>query len=422
MNNIEKQIQELKILSECAKIDLDEVFNNNTNMNETKKKLEDIIIENHTNQIFYSKSDDTWRTYITDESSKGKRKLLKRKSKENLEKTIIAFYKEKQRQESRDNLTLEDLYKEWLIYRRDYTSAKAATIRKDTIEWNKFFNGSDLARTPISEITPVVITRFFRKLTKDREYTRKRIIGAKSVLNGIFYYAVEEQIVMHNPVLDVNFRNFSYKPVENQSNNVFTREETNKLLSYLENVIEPYSLAIQLSFNLFIRIGETKALKWENVDYDNRTIYLNSQVLEEPTLNDDLSFSTKKKKVEPYIKGYTSSGYRKEYLTDRALEILELAKQLNPDGEFIFMPYGRLMTTDRFNIYMKRYCKQVGIPYRSSHKIRFYSASTAYDGTNLITISKMMGHSQTATTIHYLRDVMQDNDMEQAFQNLGKKN
>ncbi len=421
MNNIEEQIQELKLLANCVKISLDEVLKDDTTMKEAKKKLEAIILENHNYNIYYSESEKAWRTYLPDESKKSKRKPIKRSSKENLEKAIVEFYKEKQQQECRDNLTLEDLYKEWLIYRRDYTSAKDATIRKDTIEWNKFFNGSDLARMPVSEITPVVITRFFRRLTKDREYTRKRIINAKAVLNGIFYYAVEEQIVIHNPVLDVNFRNFSYKPVENQSSNVFTQEEAGKLLSYLETVIEPYSLAIQLSFNLFIRIGETKALKWENIDYDNRTIYLNSQVLEEAALNDDLSFSTKKKKVEPYIKGYTSSGYRKEYLTDRALEILEIARQLNPDGEFIFMPYGRLMTTDRFNIYMKRYCKQAGIPYRSSHKIRFYSASTAYDGTNLIAISKMMGHSQTATTIHYLRDVMQNNDMEQIFKNLGKK-
>lgn len=160
-------------------------------------------------------------------------------------------------------------------------------------------------------------------------------------------------------------------------------------------------------------------MRWENIDLEKRTIYLNNQLLQEPTLNDDLTFSHKETKLESYIKGCTSHGFRKQYLTDDAVRILKQARELNPDREFVFMPYGRPMTTDRFNIYLKRYCKKAGIPYHSSHKIRFYSASAAYNGTNLATISKMLGHSQTATTMHYLRDVIQEDNLEETFRNLG---
>ncbi len=45
-----------------------------------------------------------------------------------------------------------------------------------------------------------------------------------------------------------------------------------------------------------------------------------------------------------------------------------------------------------------------------------YSASVAYNGKNLVTISKMMGHSQTTSTVHYLRDVMQDNNLGKNIQ------
>ena len=306
-----------------------------------------------------------------------------------------------------------------MIYRRDNTSTKNGTLRNDKIEWNKFFEHSILADMRMTDIKPIDLIRFFRKVTKDREYTRRRITNARSVLSGIFSYAVEEEIITHNPILDVDFKKFSYKPVENQSDNVFKKDEVEKLLPYLRNINEPYSLAIQLAFCLFIRIGELKALTWENIDLVNRSVYLNSQITQEPTLNDDLSFSHKKIKVENYIKGCTSHGYRKEYLTDNALEVLKKAKELNPDGEFVFMPYGRPMNTERFNVYLKRYCNAVGIPYHSSHKIRFYSASIAYNGHNLATISKMMGHSQTATTIHYLRNVMQEDDLTETFKNLG---
>lgn len=189
----------------------------------------------------------------------------KRKSKENLEKEIIRFYIEKQKAENRQNVTLEELYAEWLLYKRDYTSVKAKTIQEYVSEWN----------------------RFFREATKDRQFTHKRVSNARSVLNGIMSYAIEEEIISHNPVSDVNFKQFTYKPVEVQSDNVFSRDDTHKLLNYLRCIIEPYSLAIQLSFYLFIRVGETKAIRWEDIDYNNRLVYLHRQATCERTLNDD---------------------------------------------------------------------------------------------------------------------------------------
>ena len=85
----------------------------------------------------------------------------------------------------------------------------------------------------IGEIRPITLIRFFREATKERQHTHKRISNARSVLNGIMSYAIEEEIISHNPVSDVNFKQFTYKPVEVQSDNVFSREDTHKLLHYL---------------------------------------------------------------------------------------------------------------------------------------------------------------------------------------------
>lgn len=419
MNELESQLNNLRVLAQCANISLDMVSEDKT-MKEIQNGLEKIILETyHKYQPFFSESDSTWRSYIPDETKKTKRKLIKRKKKEDLEKFLVNHYKELYLDKSRKNTKLRELYKEWMIYRRDETAAKAGTIRKNRAEWNKFYEHSVLADMNVTDIRPIDLIRFFRKLTKDRTYTRKCVTNLRSLLSGIFSYAVEEEIITHNPILDVNFKQFTYKPVENQSDNVFKKDEVEKLLSHLRTINEPYSLAIRLAFCLFIRIGELKALTWDNIDLENRRIYLNSQIIQEPTLNDDLTFSHKETRVENYIKGCTSHGYRKEYLTDTALAVLEKAKELNPDGELVFMPYGRPMTTDRFNIYLKRYCEEAGIPPRTSHKIRFYSASVAFNGKNLATISKMMGHSQTATTMHYLRDVIQEDNLEETFRNLG---
>ena len=108
-------------------------------------------------------------------------------------------------------------------------------------------------------------------------------------------------------------------------------------------------------------------------------------------LNDDLSFSRRKAVISNQIKGGTSRGYRKEYLTDEAIKILEKARKLNPTGEYLFEPEGKLMSTDRFNRRLKKYCEECGIKYHSSHKIRFYCASTAYDGKILLLSVSLWG-------------------------------
>ncbi|MGL6199122.1 MAG: tyrosine-type recombinase/integrase [Lachnospiraceae bacterium] len=85
----------------------------------------------------------------------------------------------------------------------------------------------------------------------------------------------------------------------------------------------------------------------------------------------------------------------------------------------MFEPDGEIMTTDSFNRRLKKYCREAGIDYHSSHKIRFYNASIAYNGENLVSLSKLMGHSETATTLHYLRNVSKEDDSISAFNNLG---
>ena len=189
-----------------------------------------------------------------------------------------------------------------------------------------FFKDTELIHTKVKDVKPITLIRFFREVTRNREYTHKRISNARSVLNGMMSYAIEEEIIEHNPVSDVNFKQFTYKPVENQSDNVFSYEETQKLLSYLQGIYEPYSLAIQLSFYLFIRVGETKAIQWQDIDYKNRSVYLHRQVTCARILNDDLTLSKRQVTVAKQMKGNTSKGFRKQYLTDEALSILKKGK------------------------------------------------------------------------------------------------
>ena len=399
-------------------------FSENMTMKQCNELFEKrILTEIHKYAIFEVPSNPGyWKTTLPDSSRPDGRKHIKRKGYDRLCQEIIEYYIK----ELHLDMTMDTLFERWVIFRRDETSAKPGTVRKDMSLYRTHcqkltIDGIPLGSWKVSELTPKKLYSFFRKLTKDRAYSRHAVNNIRGVLSGMLAYAVEKDIIQSNPAKDIDLKRLSFKPEKDKRDDVFSKEEAQKLLTHLAPIDEPYALAIRLDFNLFARIGEIEGLKWENVDIENRCIHICNQLTYEPELNDDLTFSEKKMVPEDYLKGCTAEGYRDEYITDEALEILEKARNINPDGEYVFMPNGRPIITLTFNKRLKKYCKDAGVPYHSSHKIRFYAASTAYDGENLASISRMMGHKHLSTTLHYLRDVDQSNDCSDVFRNLGRQ-
>jgi len=80
-------------------------------------------------------------------------------------------------------------------------------------------------------------------MLKAESMTRKRFNDAKSVINGLFYYAIEIGRVNHNPIKEINFRQFQFKHV-NGKKKIFTLAERQLLLDYLEPINDIFSLAV----------------------------------------------------------------------------------------------------------------------------------------------------------------------------------
>ena len=365
----------------------------------------------HTQKINF-RSDGRCYTYLY---IKGERKQKNFDSEKQLYLFLYDFYF------GRKKISLEKLFPEFMLYRRNRGKVTAKTMEENKNCWNRFLKDTKIVKKPVCDLTVREYIDFFEELTKDGTYTAKCIGNLKSLLNKMYDYAIREEIVEYNPIKNVDFKEFNYF-VPFNDDKVYKTEDRNKLLKYLQHVNEPYALAIRLMFQLTVRIGELKSFRWDDVDFADKTIRISKQALTNRSMNDDLSFSQRATVVVNHTKKNTPQGKRKLRLTNEAVKILESAKELNPDGEYIFMPHGKLMLTDTFNEYLKKYCNACNIPYYSSHKIRFTSASNLYNGKNLTQVSRALGHSQVATTLHYFRNVDCEDDLLEQMENAFKIN
>ena len=366
------------------------------------------VLKVHKPQIAQRK-DGRFYTYIYQEGVRQQKNFY---SEKDLYYFLYDFYF------GRSKISLEKLFPEFMLYRRNRGKVSLKTLEENMHDWNKFLKDSSIVKLPICDLTVKSYIDFFEELTKDGTYTAKAIGNLKSLLNKMYDYAIREDIVNYNPIKSIDFKEFKYF-IPCNDDKVYKNSDRIKLLNYLADKKEPYALAIRLMFQLPVRVGELKNLKWDNIDLESRTLIIDGQVLEERKMNDDLSFSKQEVISVNHTKKNTPQGKRRLWLTKEAINILETDKSINPYGAFVFMPNDSLMLTDTFNRRLKKYTSEAGVPYYSSHKIRFTTASCLYNGKNLTQVSRALGHSQVSTTLHYFRNVENDEDlleqMESAF-------
>ncbi len=286
------------------------------------------------------------------------------------------------------SLTMEEYFETWMQWRAAESSVTEKTIKENRFLWNALLKDQEITKVPLNSLSVKDYTRYFRIITKDRQLTRKRFNDLKSILNGILYLAVENEVIDHNCLRDINFKQFAFKAEENNIK-PYTEEERLKIINHLGD--DFYSLAIKLDFHLILRIGELKGLKWEDIEGD--TIYIRRFVDDQNEIIED-------------IKGHANEGKRLMPLTHKAKEILEQIRHQNPDSEFIFIRSGQPLATVTFNRRLKKCCEELNIEYRSSHKLRFSTASIMYkNGVEDTELQKLLGHTSLNMTHHYLRNI-----------------
>lgn len=340
-----------------------------------------------------------WQTYVRDDSG---RKIIRATSEESLLGKLYEHYCTNQHI---DNLTLESFFSEWLEYKESITSS-SNTIRRHEQHWKKYFSGSSLVSAKLSSLDLLELQKACNLLIKQYNLSSKEWQNIKTILSGMFDYAFQKGWIKSNFMKDVKitvrFRQVNKKSGSTQT---YQTEEYNALMNYLsKEYIETGNiavLAVRFNFMLGLRVGELVALKWSDI-VDLNHIQITREEIKESSRSSDSWVDCYK--VVEHTKTHSD---RVVMLVPKAIALLneirlETAYELSGDG-YIFMRDGNRITSRQAAYVLEKACSKLGIPVKSTHKIRKTVASRlSAGGVPVDSIRETLGHSNLQTTLGYI--------------------
>lgn len=299
--------------------------------------------------------------------------------------------------------TVQGIYEEWIEYFKttyvDTGHRSTLTYERYKSDWNRFFKGKAIAASDISTLKASKIKAFYASISANEALTRRGLNNAKTILNQVFDYAIDRDYVSSNIARSVRTADLICKEEDNDEL-VYSDEERLKVMKQAAKEDDVFARAIFLMFSLCVRIGELRSLKWSDIDWEKKTVFIHSQIVRQKIKDKEYGFVYVNR-----TKGKKKEANRIQPLSNDAIQLLKKQRRDNPFGEYIFMYDGGPLKTNTVNHHLRRICERVGVEYLSSHKIRFWSVVNMSKGLNPAEVQYMAGHLDPATTDHYRKRV-----------------
>jgi len=408
----------LKFMIDNSIINLDDV---RKNMEKARRKE---ILEEHPYDIWIA-SDGRVKTYVLDESKPNGRRLVAKSSREKLEKLIVSEYVKNNPLKKADK-SVEHIFNEWISFSLQEKDIEKNTADRYQNDYDKFILGSEFSKMNIEEISATDVTKFLKKVINENEITRKAFSNLKTVLNGIFSYAMSERnmecISMSYTLKDFKVSDKKFKKIiKKDEEQVYREEEVMIMAEYIiNNYTSTRELGVLLALLTGLRVGELASLKV--TDQENDMLYIQRTEVKYKDDNGKTAYT-----VRPFPKSECSmNGIN---LSDSAIKVLTLIRKLNLkneiNSEYLFYEkeHGRLKAY-YFTRALKKICNATNLRYRSMHKLRkTYASYLLANGVEEKIAQAQLRHKDSTTTHKYYefsirskeykKDILNKNDMLQ---------
>lgn len=327
-----------------------------------------------------------WQTFWKDKN--GQRHNIRAQTREKLFEKLVPLYFSDLHI---DNLTFENLFCEWVEYKSNIANSPN-TITRHKQHYKRYFQNLSISQKKIKLIDELELESICNNIVRENNMSRKEWTNVKTILIGMYSYAVRKGYLSINPLdkveIHVKYRQVVKKPSSTQT---FNSDELSDLNAYLDEKYlqtnDSIYMAVKINFFLGLRVGELVALQWS--DWDDRHMH----IVREEVRNQ----STGQLQVVEHTK---TNHDRYVIVVKKAEEILS---KLNHDSEFIFVRDGMRITARQVNYVLEKYAEHTGNVVKSSHKIRkTYASNLSTHGVPLDCIREQLGHSDLSTTLSYI--------------------
>lgn len=265
-----------------------------------------------------------------------------------------------------------------------------------------------IAAVPIKDLTAAVIQRYLNQLVQDG-YALTTIKKQYNLITSYVRYLMGEGAPI--PPVYLNVKLPSEDTVQKHKKDVvaYSKPEQKRLLAACEEDTLAGRVVILL-IETGMRIGELLALKWEDIIWERRAVFIHRTLVNHA--------SRKLASLQDSAKSRSSN--RKIPLSAKAMGLLEQMydETANPDG--LLFPSS---TTDPSCVESIGYntcrnavlelCEKAKVKYSGFHIFRHtFATNCYYKGCDVKKLSKLMGHSEVSITyntyIHLFGDNIDD--------------
>lgn len=178
-----------------------------------------------------------------------------------------------------ENETLNNAFKTWLVDVILPSGIKTSTYETYESIYRLYIKDSKLGIRKVKDVKPIMIQTFLNELYNNGKHY-PLLAKTQKLLKRFFNYEIETDAVIKNPCLSIKVPGqISYLKEKNSTEiQVYAPDERDRILKYLFKKNSRIACIAYLGFSLGMREGEILALKWSDIDTQNRTLHIRESI------------------------------------------------------------------------------------------------------------------------------------------------
>lgn len=189
------------------------------------------------------------------------------------------------------------------------------------------------------------------------------------------------------------------KPVEKKKSvNVMSKREHDKLEKYLKREHTQTGVGIMLALHAGLRIGEVCALRWDDIDFDEKILHVRHTVarIENKTITDKENYAKTKLIIDD---PKTKSSIRDIPINSKLLLLLTAAKE-KAVSDYVVSDKNVFLSPRTFEYRFHRLLRKYRIADINFHVLRHtFSTRCVELDVDIKSLSEVLGHSSVSTTL-----------------------